>query len=552
MTIQPLFPKPLPPLQFERVVGFRDHTAPPSTPEAMQAEAEEFISWGWTDIVCGVTNVVGSSVRLLTPKGGQGRASALSAWQRYFEVLVKNGIRVHASFWHKPAWHQDLLVLTPLLARMTGSMLSTVIWDIEGETLNVSVKFDHKTAGSDIRHMRAQIKSEGGHRAPVWGVTVQIGHMQRAPRRVRPYLLEAEWNLMQVLGFENAKRSMGVKNPATLPGFFHEQAIDLLDSAYAWLAKHCHTTVLIAAYWQHIEGVDTEDVVGAACSSLLAAGRRDVGVFSAMWMRREGEVVRELVRRSDVTSPRAVPVKESQPEPEMVFTVDEVALDQLGFDALTRPTMTSPRVTLSKEEAQRIWDACERGYGEQSWRFPARDYELLLHAVRSESRTPGTYDDLLYVCRKVGERLDGWVVAFNCDPSPKYLVNPVRMARNRGGAAILCHPQQITNYVHAPHMGKVRGSLCQYKPTGPVDVWRDGNRDRVLDLSGPAVRRDRGMFGINLHRGGAKQTGSAGCQTYPPALWQWFEGLFDAQDKHVGPRSYSYAITSEEMFRTWL
>ena len=550
MTTTPMFPKPIPPPQFVRVVGFRNHTAPPSTPARMEDEIDDYVAWGWTDICMGVTNVTGhGTLRLLRPNGGTTEASALAAWQQFAERCVKRGIRVHMSLWHKPAWHQALLVLTPRLSNALGSLLTSVIWDIEGETLRHDVQFDHRTAGRDIAQMRSVMPCP-------WGVTVQIGHMQYAAPRVRPYLEQASWNLVQVLGFENAKKSMGLKNPATLPGFYHEQAIDLLDTAYAWLKKHCHSTVLIAAYWQHVEGVDVDDVVGAACSALLSAGRRDVGVFSDGWMRKEPEVVRELLRRTD--NPRGdegvvvAEVSAGASPDSIVFTVDEVALDQFGADALTRPTMGEPMVRLPKHEARFVYDAMRAGYAEHGWRFGEREYELILTEVRNASKTPDVYDDLYYMLWRVGDIIDGYVVAFNCDPSRKYLVNPVRMARNRGGTLIACHPQQITNYVHAPHMGKRRGSLCQYRATGAIDGWRDGNRDGVVDIDGPGVKRDRGMFGRNSHPGGRRGTGSAGCGTYPPALEPAIEQLYAKQSKRHGRTSFCVAIISEEEFRRWL
>jgi hypothetical protein len=61
------------------------------------------------------------------------------------------------------------------------------------------------------------------------------------------------------------------------------------------------------------------------------------------------------------------------------------------------------------------------------------------------------------------------------------------------------------------HQGKY-SALCQRN--GEVDVWRDGNRDMVFE----EVVKDRGIFGINIHKAGQDSTWvenwSEGCQVF--------------------------------------
>lgn len=75
-------------------------------------------------------------------------------------------------------------------------------------------------------------------------------------------------------------------------------------------------------------------------------------------------------------------------------------------------------------------------------------------------------------------------------PGRRYLVERLL---NPKGAAILC-PGQYDVYRLDTHNGKYR-ALCQR--SGPVRVYRDGDRDTEFDLNPSSVMS--GMFGINLH-----------------------------------------------------
>ncbi len=70
------------------------------------------------------------------------------------------------------------------------------------------------------------------------------------------------------------------------------------------------------------------------------------------------------------------------------------------------------------------------------------------------------------------------------------------------------------------HSGKYL-ALCQR--AAQVTVTRDGS----------PPYSDRGMFGINIHRGGIRTTSSEGCQTIPPDQWSAFIAAAQDQAKRL-------------------
>ena len=110
---------------------------------------------------------------------------------------------------------------------------------------------------------------------------------------------------------------------------------------------------------------------------------------------------------------------------------------------------------------------------------------------------------------------DGWIIhsyEATTEPGPNILKRPIV----KGGTAILMPGQYRSVYRVDIHGGKRKyTALCQRN--GKVKIWRDDNRDRKPDYSGPV---HEGMFGINIHRQWGSDereyTGgvSAGCQVF--------------------------------------
>lgn len=138
-------------------------------------------------------------------------------------------------------------------------------------------------------------------------------------------------------------------------------------------------------------------------------------------------------------------------------------------------------------------------------------YDLNIWGVRNSNPIANTFNDVLG-CTYRNEDLE-WVTRWwpaTTDPGTYWLKSPGKVA----GTAILVPGQYRGVYRLDLHAGKYE-ALCQRN--GPVAVYRDANRNNVLNWSGPEYE---GMYGINIHR--SQLTGetmavgrwSAGCQVF--------------------------------------
>jgi len=174
--------------------------------------------------------------------------------------------------------------------------------------------------------------------------------------------------------------------------------------------------------------------------------------------------------------------------------------------------------------------------------FTNGDYDLNIIGVRSSSRDVNSFDDRMACAYKV----DGlWCVEWweiTTDPGEWYLVdNPL----NKAGTAILKPGQYRSTYTISKHQGKY-DALCQR--AGTVSVYRDNNRDRVLDMDERTLQT--GMFGINIHRrrGSSDDVdgASAGCQVFRHE--SAFNRLMTLARKQVSERGwdkFTYTLVDE-------
>lgn len=139
--------------------------------------------------------------------------------------------------------------------------------------------------------------------------------------------------------------------------------------------------------------------------------------------------------------------------------------------------------------------------------FERGRYNLNVIGVRTPAGEVNKFDDWIHLVYK--DETDRWVnLAFACttDPGLYWLKNPGR----RAGTAIL-KPGQ---YRGAYEIGLHRGRYPCLRQAKPVTVYRDRNRDDVLDMD-PKTEVE-GIYGINIHHSGHKthykvDKWSAGC-----------------------------------------
>ena len=118
-------------------------------------------------------------------------------------------------------------------------------------------------------------------------------------------------------------------------------------------------------------------------------------------------------------------------------------------------------------------------------------FDLNLIGLRNPNTTANKFDDQFHlVCKDEKGLWQHFIFQCTTDPGSYWLENPSRVQ----GTAIMVHPQQARGaYKLDLHAGKYL-ALCQRKP---IKVWRDSNKDEILDRSGEQFE---GYFGVNIHR----------------------------------------------------
>ena len=168
--------------------------------------------------------------------------------------------------------------------------------------------------------------------------------------------------------------------------------------------------------------------------------------------------------------------------------------------------------------------------------FESGLYNLNIIGVRTPDDNANTFKVRLYV---VYRDEWGWLTRswdITTDPGMYWRENPGYV----DGTAILVPGQ----YRGAYKLGKHRGKYPALVQTGAaVRVWRDNNRDQILDQG----KAQDGYFGINIHR--ASKQGSetvdkwsAGCQVFgDPDDYECFMDIVERATEIWGSR-FTYTL----------
>ena len=167
-----------------------------------------------------------------------------------------------------------------------------------------------------------------------------------------------------------------------------------------------------------------------------------------------------------------------------------------------------------------------------------------LIGVRSVGREANRFDDHLHLCYQTGGEWVEHVFPITTDPGTYWLENPMRVE----GTAILCPGQYRGAYKLGLHRGQYEALVQQ---GGKVAVYRDGNRDNILDPHGQDP--SWGYFGINIHRANSAREStqvdkwSAGCQVFPhPQDFAQFIAICKKQvEHHPAWTNFTYTLLED-------
>ena len=143
---------------------------------------------------------------------------------------------------------------------------------------------------------------------------------------------------------------------------------------------------------------------------------------------------------------------------------------------------------------------------------PHKILNLNLVGVSRDNEGTNTFDDYLVVLYREEELAIINKYEVTTDPGKYWLEKPI----NPKGTAVLKPGQYRGTWQLGKHQGKYE-ALVQRKP---VKVWRDNNKDDVIDYNNITLLSDEGFFGINIHRSNPYDQSyvvnrwSAGCQVF--------------------------------------
>ena len=168
------------------------------------------------------------------------------------------------------------------------------------------------------------------------------------------------------------------------------------------------------------------------------------------------------------------------------------------------------------------------------------DGQINTIGVRSNNPISNSFDDEMHLVWVKNGLWQHKKYRITTDPGTYCLEHPEVYGRAAGTAIMV--PGSYRAYKWDMHRGKYE-TLCQR--ASPIRVWRDGNRDNILDYG-----HDEGIegwYGVNLHHAGENSTRvdkwSAGCQVFARiADWEEAVKIWKASEAEV----FTYTLITED------
>ena len=181
---------------------------------------------------------------------------------------------------------------------------------------------------------------------------------------------------------------------------------------------------------------------------------------------------------------------------------------------------------------------------------PNKLLNLNLIGVRRDNQGTNTFDDFLLVMYREEELMVSNRYQITTDPGKYWLKNPT----NPKGTAVLAPGQYRGTWQIGKHQGKYE-ALVQRKK---VKVWRDNNKDEIIDYNNITLLSDEGYFGINIHRSNPYDQSyvinkwSAGCQVFKKIEdYNKFMELCK-ESANIYGNSFTYTLIEEKDLRKHL
>jgi len=181
---------------------------------------------------------------------------------------------------------------------------------------------------------------------------------------------------------------------------------------------------------------------------------------------------------------------------------------------------------------------------------PGKKLNINIIGVRRDNRGSNTFDDFILVMYREDEMMISHRWLATTDPGKYWLMNP----SNPKGTAVLVPGQYRGTWQLGKHQGRYK-ALVQRKP---VKVYRDDNKDEIIDFNNIITLIDEGYFGINIHRSNPYKESyvvnkwSAGCQVFKKVEdYNKFIQLCSDSAKIYG-NSFSYTLIDEKDLRKHL